>query len=119
MDETNQDHFESSKKKMDVLLSLGAGEELESSLNKLIGFQVQKYRTNIKQIRHELNRFETEYKMSSEVFFKKFEAGEIGDDADYFEWAALYENILLYSERIRTLEKTIRSQNDQSFSEGA
>lgn len=72
-------------------------------MNKLIAFQIAKYRSNIKQIRYELSRLEAKYKISSEDFFRKFESGELGDDADYFEWGGLYENVLLYTERISTL----------------
>lgn len=30
--------------------------------------------------------FEQKYNLSTRAFLKKFEAGEIGDDADYFDW---------------------------------
>jgi len=32
--------------------------------------------------------FEQKYNLSTRAFLKKFEAGEIGDDADYFDWHA-------------------------------
>lgn len=32
--------------------------------------------------------FEQKYNLSTRTFLKKFEAGEIGDDADYFDWYA-------------------------------
>jgi hypothetical protein len=41
--------------------------------------------------------------MSSEQFYKTFEAGELGDDEDFFEWSSLYENVLLYKKRIDEL----------------
>lgn len=30
--------------------------------------------------------FEQRYNLSTRAFLKKFEAGELGDDADYFDW---------------------------------
>jgi len=30
--------------------------------------------------------FEQKYNLSTRAFLKKFEAGEVGDDADYFDW---------------------------------
>jgi hypothetical protein len=30
--------------------------------------------------------FEQKYKLSTRAFLKKFEAGEMGDDAEYFDW---------------------------------
>lgn len=33
-----------------------------------------------------IKNFEQKYNLSTRAFLKKFEAGEIGDDADYFDW---------------------------------
>jgi len=44
MKETNQELLGKSKQKIDILLSLGAGRELDASLSKLIYFQIAKYR---------------------------------------------------------------------------
>jgi hypothetical protein len=93
-----------SRKKMDALISIGAGEIIENTLNKLIHYQLAKYRNNISQINRELEKFEKNYEMSSNVFYRKFESGELGDDGDFFEWSSLYENVLLYEKRIVELE---------------
>ena len=47
--------------------------------------------------------------MSTEDFYKRFESRKLGDAADFFEWVGLYENILLYNERIRSLEAALKS----------
>lgn len=91
-------------KKIDALISIGAGEIVDSALNKLIVYQLAKYRRHIDQVNYELRKFEDSYHMSSEEFYEKFEAGELGDEGDFFEWSSLYENILLYEERIEKLE---------------
>ena len=77
-------------------------------MNKLIVFQIAKYRSSIDQVLHELKGFESKYRMSSEEFFKKFESGKMGDDGDFFEWAGLYENVVLYSNRINLLESALK-----------
>ena len=92
-----------SRKKMDALISIGAGKVVENVLNKVINYQLAKYRNHIDQISLELEKFETNYKMSSEQFYKTFEAGELGDDEDFFEWSSLYENVLLYKKRVDEL----------------
>ena len=79
-----------SRRKIYILLSFGADKELDTSLNKLIVFQIAKYRANIEQLQLEFKSFEAKYKMSSEDFYNKFESGKLGDDADFFEWAGLY-----------------------------
>jgi hypothetical protein len=96
-----------SRKKMDTLISIGAGKVVENTLNKVINYQLAKYRNHIEQISGELEKFETNYKMSSEQFYKKFEAGELGDDEDFFEWSSLYENVLLYKKRIEELSPLV------------
>jgi hypothetical protein len=95
MKKTNESPTHNSRKKVDILLSFGANKELNTSLNKLIIFQIAKYRSHINQIDYELKNFETKYKMSSVDFFDRFGSGVLGDAEDYFEWAGLYENILL------------------------
>ena len=69
----------------------------------MINYHLAKYRNYIAQLSRELERFETNYKMSSEQFYQKFEAGELGDDGDFFEWSSLYENVLLYKKRLEEL----------------
>jgi hypothetical protein len=77
---------------------------VENTLNKLIHYQLAKYRDTIDQLNHELEKFETNYKMASNRFYEKFEAGELGDSGDFFEWSGLYENVLLFRERMNELE---------------
>jgi hypothetical protein len=96
-----------SRKKMDTLISLGAGKVVENALNKVINYQLSKYRNHIEQICVELKKFETNYKMSSLQFYKKFETGELRDDEDFFEWSSLYENVLLYKKRIEELSPLV------------
>jgi len=35
-----------------------------------------------------LKEFEQKHKVSTQVFLKKFESGQLGDEADYFDWYA-------------------------------
>jgi hypothetical protein len=92
-----------SRKKIDTLISIGAGKVVENALNKVVNYQLAKYRNHIAQINQELEKFETNYKMSSEQFYQDFQAGELGDDENFFEWSSLYENVLLYNKRIEEL----------------
>ena len=109
MDAVNQELLGKSKCKIDILLSFGADKELDTSLTKLVHFQIAKYRSNIEQIHFELSRFEDKYQMSSKDFYQRFESGKMGDEGDYFEWVGLYENVLLYNDRIRSLEAALKS----------
>ncbi|MCA9965880.1 MAG: hypothetical protein KC423_16630 [Anaerolineales bacterium] len=39
----------------------------------------------------QLQAFEKQYQMPSAVFYNLFQSGQLGDNADYISWAALYE----------------------------
>ncbi len=97
-----------SQKKIDVLMEIGADAIIDSTLSKLIDIQIAMYRNNIKEISTELKEFEKKFGMSSEECYRRFESGELGDEGDFFEWAGLYENILLYKKRIEMLEAAIK-----------
>lgn len=47
--------------------------------------------TQTEDLKHRLKEFEKKYQMPSEHFYRRFQAGELGDDIDFFEWNAYYE----------------------------
>lgn len=97
-----------SQKKIDVLMEIGAGAIIDSTLSKLINIQIARYRNNIKEISTELEGFEKKFSMSSEKCYRQFGSSELGDGGDFFEWTGLYENVLLYKKRIEMLEAAIK-----------
>jgi hypothetical protein len=46
---------------------------------------------NLGRYKERLTAFEDRYEMASEDFATKFNAGELGDDADWFEWEYLLD----------------------------
>jgi len=42
-------------------------------------------------LEHRLKSFEERYHMPSERFYQRFQAGELGDSMDFFEWNTYYE----------------------------
>jgi len=52
-----------------------------------------------------LQEFEQKYQLDTQTFLKRFEAGQIGDEADYFDWYA-FANLLA---RWRKTKSAIRS----------
>ena len=99
----NETSAVTSRKLMEVLLSIGAGKIVENTLHKVVRYQLAKYRAYLEQITPDLEKFEQKFNMSSEQFYDKFEAGELGDGGDFFEWSSLYENVLLFEKRIAEL----------------
>ena len=52
-----------------------------------------------------LQEFEQKHQLSTQTFLKKFEAGQMGDEADYFDWYA-FARLLA---RWRKTQSAIRS----------
>lgn len=82
----------------------GAGVLVDQTLKKFAGFQLQKYQKQAEAMHGELAPFEKHYSMSSGDCYELFMACELGDSADLIEWMGLYENLLLYQDRIEALK---------------
>jgi hypothetical protein len=87
----------------EALEKIGAGALADQALLKLIRLHLQKYKKYLTEVRQELEPFEQQYGISSEECYRRFMAGEMGDAADIVEWMGLYDNVLLYRERLATL----------------
>lgn len=48
-----------------------------------------------------LKELERKHHISTQTFLKKFDAGEMGDDADFFDWYA-YAKLLSHWQKTRT-----------------
>ena len=51
-----------------------------------------------------LQEYEKKYKMKNAEFSKAFSAGEIGDDADWFDWIFVYEAYNKITRQIKIIE---------------
>jgi len=45
-----------------------------------------------------LQEFEKKYQLSTQTFLERFEAGQIGDEADYFDWYAFAKLLARWQE---------------------
>ena len=82
----------------------GAGEAADQALHKLMHLHIQWYERLDSRRQRELAPFEQQYGLSSSAeCHQRFLAGEMGDSADITEWMGLYEDVLLYQERLGTL----------------
>ncbi len=50
-------------------------------------------------------RFEKKYRMNSEEFAHRFDAGSLGDEQDYFDWYAAKRGLDVWRERYEILSK--------------
>jgi hypothetical protein len=46
-----------------------------------------------------LHAYEQQYSMTSEQFYQQFSSGDLGDSADYIDWAGFYEMVQLQPSR--------------------
>ncbi len=80
-----------------------ASDYLERVLDKAFAQEAAEEEELIKQLRSDLDDFETQYEMDSSTFYKQFRAGEMGDAMDFMEWASLYDMYQRANERLDLL----------------
>jgi hypothetical protein len=97
------------QQKVEAMEKVGAGAVAEQTLQKLIDLHVQKYERSVTAVQRELAPFEQHYGMRSAECYRRFMAGEMGDDADIMEWMGLYDDVLLYQDRLVTLRAATRA----------
>lgn len=76
--------------------------ELGQVLTKLLEAAMGQYQLRLKHYEQDLRKFESRYNMQSPMFYQQFEAGELGDSMDLFEWAGLFE---LYQDLINKIHR--------------
>ena len=91
------------QQKITAIEKVGAVAVADQALLKLIRLHVQKYEKHLADVQQELAPFEQQYGLSSAECHRRFLAGDMGDSADIMEWMGLYEDALLYYERLATL----------------
>ena len=47
--------------------------------------------------------YEERFGMASEAFYQRFEAGELGDRADFIEWASFYDMLQNAKKRLQAV----------------
>jgi hypothetical protein len=94
--------------KLEVLKDTYSDEaELDLILGKLLDVSLSQHRLRLERYERDLREFERRYGMESATFYRRFEAGELGDAMDFFEWAGLYELCQDIMEKIRRLEPVL------------
>jgi hypothetical protein len=92
MDEQVEETAMDTSHKLDILTDVYTDKaQLDSILDKLLDATLSQYRLRLKRYEQDLAAFEKQYSMKSAAFYERFEAGELGDAMDFFEWAGLYE----------------------------
>jgi hypothetical protein len=77
---------------------------VDTTIDKLISIEQTHAQQELARLEVTLHRFEEEYKRSSGDFYRQFQAGELGDDADFFEWSAFYQMWLSIQKQLNLLK---------------
>ena len=94
--------------KLEVLKDAYSSEaELDLILGKLLDVVLSQHRLRLERYEQDLREFEERYGMESATFYRRFEAGELGDAMDFFEWAGVYELCQDIIEKIQRLEPAL------------
>jgi len=80
---------------------------LDQILEKLLQVTLNQHRSRLQRYMRELAAYEKRFGIKSDLFYSRFEAGEMGDAMDYFEWAGLYELYQDISEKVQRLEQAL------------
>ena len=93
--------------KIEVLKAVGAEKLVDQALAKVIEFEIDRLRQEQRRLKAELVHFETSYQMTSEECQRKFDAGELGDAIEFFEWTSLYSIYQQNEHFLRLLEEKL------------
>ncbi len=78
--------------------------EIKTSLKReyiLCSNAIAFYKKNLKE-------FEQKYHLSTQTFLKRFEAGQMGDEADYFDWYAFAKLFAQWQKTQSALRSAVR-----------
>jgi hypothetical protein len=97
-----------SRHKLQVLQEACAdAAELDQVLGKLLDMTLGRHRQRLERYEHDLHEFEKRYGMDSVTFYQRFEAGELGDAMDFFEWAGFCDLRQDLLEKIRLIQSVV------------
>jgi hypothetical protein len=76
---------------------------VETTINKLLNREQNRLLELKNRLTHQLLEFEAHYSLKSPDFYRRYEAGDLGDAIDYVEWAATVEMLNNVKHRLTLL----------------
>lgn len=70
---------------------------------------IDRIRREIKKVEDSLIDFEKRYNISSDQFYEKFNAGELGDEREYIRWYAYKDTYNKLIERKKEIERIVHA----------
>ena len=66
-------------------------EVIDRTLDKLLAAEADQALAERRDLEARLSAYEEQFNMSSQEFYRRFRAGELGDEVDFVEWNVFYE----------------------------
>jgi len=79
------------------------------TMSKMFKVELNMVRREIKQVEDVLMEFEERHKISSDLFYEKFNAGELGDSQEYIRWYAYKDTYNKLIERAKEIERIVHA----------
>jgi len=78
---------------------------VDATIAKLVDMERSRLQAEADNLTMQMQEFETAHGMKSAEFHRQFQAGALGDDADLFEWSALYQMWLSLESKIQAIHR--------------
>jgi hypothetical protein len=79
-------------------------EEIREALKTALHHESEMARARRDSFERACRTFEQQHRLSSADFLQRFEAGQLGDDAQYFDWYAAKRGLDIWERRFHILE---------------
>ena len=76
---------------------------IDLAIDKLLAAEAERALAERRDLEARLSAYEGQFNMSSEEFYRRFRAGELGDGIDFVEWSVFYEMYQAILERLEVL----------------
>src|SRR5262245_45778300 len=93
--------------KIEALQAVGAEALADQALAKVMQFEIDRFQHDQRRLQADLAHLKQSYQMPSEECNRKFNAGELGDDVEFFEWTSLYGIYQQNEHSLRLLEEKL------------
>lgn len=76
---------------------------IDRTIDKLLDTEIQQAEQESWQLQQRLAQYEQQHQMTSAEFYRRFQAGEPGDDIELVEWSAFYDMYQATQQRLNIL----------------
>ncbi len=96
-------------KRAEKNMSASQAEDISSIIRRSLERELALSESKRRIIEEEIQEFERRYGIPSEEFVRRFDAGELGDEQDCFEWWGLVEGLKAVNAEISKIRAVLSS----------